>query len=421
MSTKYIVNNQPNQTINGNIGIGTTPSVALDVVGDMKITGIIGLSGAITYPDNTIQTTADSRPYKVYTALLTQSGTASPTAIVLENTFGFVPIWEKDTTGIYFINNTGFFNINKTSIFVTKNTNNFDIAAYTPDNNSVWIETSQITGVEPLTITAIENVLNNTTIEIRVYPPDALTLGFNNISNVPVANASSVSDWNTFFDLPTNGTPFTSVLVVGNNVNLIGGSNIDLKDNLFSNNINLISVVDNINCITTAGAACFISGTSILTLNLPSLTTAGNNCLSGCTSLQTINLPQLTTAYSGCFSGCTSLQTIDLPELISTIGVTGLGSDLFSGCTSLTTALLSKIEGIGIRFFKNCTSLTTIYLPKCVGMGQTLKSSAVFDGITGLTITLTIDAAIMTINDGNPDGDIYDLQDNNTVTIIEVS
>jgi len=35
----------------------------------------------ITFPDNTIQTTADSRPYKVYTALLTQTGTSSVQSI----------------------------------------------------------------------------------------------------------------------------------------------------------------------------------------------------------------------------------------------------------------------------------------------------------------------------------------------------
>ena len=43
----------------------------------------------------------DPRPYKVYTALLTQTGTTSPTAIVLENTFEFEPVWEFVDDGIY--------------------------------------------------------------------------------------------------------------------------------------------------------------------------------------------------------------------------------------------------------------------------------------------------------------------------------
>ena len=42
-------------------------------------------------------------------------------------------------------------------------------------------------------------------------PESALELTFDDITNVPVADAYSISDWNTFFDLPTNGNPFTSV------------------------------------------------------------------------------------------------------------------------------------------------------------------------------------------------------------------
>lgn len=40
--------------------------------------------------------------------------------------------------------------------------------------------------------------------------------------------------------------------------------------------------------------------------------------------------------------------------------------------------------------------------------------------ITGKTITLTVPAALMTCNGGNPDGDIAYLQANNTVTVIQV-
>jgi len=50
-----------------------------------------------------------------------------------------------------------------------------------------------------------------------------LQLTFDDILNVPVASATSVTDWNTFFDLPTYGTPFTGVTVSGNTVILDGG------------------------------------------------------------------------------------------------------------------------------------------------------------------------------------------------------
>ena len=111
----------------------------------------------------------DIRPYKVYTALLSQTGTNAPVATVLENTFGFTPIWQRDSSGVYFVNNTSFFDIDKTLILVTRNTVNFDISAYANDNDNVWIDVSQIIEVSPLNVSAIENVLNNTSIEIRVY------------------------------------------------------------------------------------------------------------------------------------------------------------------------------------------------------------------------------------------------------------
>lgn len=42
----------------------------------------------------------DSRPYKIYTALLTQSGTDAPIATVLENTLGNI-VWSYYTLGVY--------------------------------------------------------------------------------------------------------------------------------------------------------------------------------------------------------------------------------------------------------------------------------------------------------------------------------
>jgi hypothetical protein len=200
-----------------------------------------------------------------------------------------------------------------------------------------------------------------------------LVLTFDDIINVNfINNPSNVSDWNTYFDLPNLGSVFDSVQVNGNVVTLLGQGNITLKDQIFADIVSLISVIDE-----------------------------------GCIVL----------ARSYCFQNCTSLQTIDLPELIYTIGLTGRGIALFEGCTSLTTASLPKINSIGIRFFRNCTSLTTIYLPVCIFIGQTTGVESAFDGITGLTISLTIAPSLMTNNSGNPDGDIQYLQLNNDVTI----
>lgn len=45
--------------------------------------------------------TGDAVPYKVYVALLTQSGTAAPVATVLENTLGGTVVWIRAGAGDY--------------------------------------------------------------------------------------------------------------------------------------------------------------------------------------------------------------------------------------------------------------------------------------------------------------------------------
>ena len=51
-----------------------------------------------TDPDNPV---VNARPYKVYTALLSQSGTDAPVATVLENTLGGTVVWTRNDQGIY--------------------------------------------------------------------------------------------------------------------------------------------------------------------------------------------------------------------------------------------------------------------------------------------------------------------------------
>ena len=62
-----------------------------------------------------------------------------------------------------------------------------------------------------------------------------LDLLFNDIANADslVGDSTHVNDWNTFFDLPTFGEPFSGVAVNGNTVSLLGGLNISIKSHLF--------------------------------------------------------------------------------------------------------------------------------------------------------------------------------------------
>jgi hypothetical protein len=240
-----------------------------------------------------------------------------------------------------------------------------------------------------------------------------LTLVWNNIANVPVANPSSVSDWNTFFNLPPFSTPFTSVSVVGNSVTLIGGQNIGIRQNRFTNNSNLVQISDS-GCVAYLERQCFQNCGSLTSISFASVTVINFGSFSQCPSLASVNLPSVTTIGNQSFYYCTSLVSINAPSLLT------LSDQAFAECTSLTSVSFPNLLKIGIQSFRSCTSLTNINIPSCINLGPTVNSDGVFSSISQNNITLTIPAALMTADAGDPDGDIIDLQDENTVTIVTV-
>jgi hypothetical protein len=205
MATKYIINNVSGQTIDGNLTIN----------GDVVITG-----------------TTNTRPYKVYTALVTQSGgnnlleilggeltigvtynistsignpdftnvgapnnevgtyfvatgttpnswgepgetsllynTGAPTVIVLENTIG--NIWfGYSNTGQYSVNSDSLFMSGKTYLSIT---DNIDIAG--PSNFRISYLYDSDTSLDIITYNPVSDTggngrLANTSMEIRVY------------------------------------------------------------------------------------------------------------------------------------------------------------------------------------------------------------------------------------------------------------
>jgi hypothetical protein len=110
----------------------------------------------------------DPRPYKVYTALLSQGGTAAPTAVVLENTLGDIN-FGYDSAGIYEIHSNGLFIAGKTAIIMGNErsdiVNNVILTGIYRENDSTYyLFTNQSSFGE-----SSNNVLKNTLIEIRVY------------------------------------------------------------------------------------------------------------------------------------------------------------------------------------------------------------------------------------------------------------
>lgn len=303
----------------------------------------------------------------------------------------------------------------------------------------------------------------------------ALRLSFDTIASADllVGDSSNVSDWNTFFDLPTLGTPFTSVQVSGNDILLYGGANIKVKPGLMFDNYTptlfLLAIDDQAGCITSVGGdafsycdglisvnlpACtilypdtdspyvaygpfgecynlvnvtiplleqigaysFTVCESIVTIDFPNATTVGSRAFDTCIGITSINLPNVTTMGNGAMQFCTSLTSISLPSLVSTTG-----NAIFSNCIAATSISLPNLTSMpGLFGFDNCDSLTTLYLPSCTTLGNTVGDDFMFQNLTGATITLTVPSALMTCNSGNPDGDIQFLQANNTVTVVTV-
>jgi hypothetical protein len=101
-------------------------------------------------------------PYKVYTALLTQTGTDAPVATVLENTLGGTVVWSYLGIGFYSANLSNAFTEDKTwCIGGAQN----PISA----NNDVKIGRSTDNVVELVALEG-DDALVVCCIEIRVYP-----------------------------------------------------------------------------------------------------------------------------------------------------------------------------------------------------------------------------------------------------------
>lgn len=104
------------------------------------------------------------RPYKVYTAVMAQSGTNPPQATILENTIGEIT-WTRVSAGIYRGYLSSGFPLNKTALFYGGSANlnsGYNFILYREDFNYLRIVTSSPYAFQD------SNFIANT-IEIRIY------------------------------------------------------------------------------------------------------------------------------------------------------------------------------------------------------------------------------------------------------------
>ena len=108
--------------------------------------------------------------YTVYTALLTQAGTAAPVATVLQNTTGGTITWTRNSIGRYLATISGAtYTANKTAILLTSGSTS------ATDGRFLKVEDSGNTTVQALynfdtsANTSQDGVVTGSMIEIRIY------------------------------------------------------------------------------------------------------------------------------------------------------------------------------------------------------------------------------------------------------------
>lgn len=115
-------------------------------------------------------------PYKVYKALLTQTGTDAPVATVLENTLGVDLVWTRDSAGVYYGTSANVF-LNK-NVIVDGNVllanpigglSNFIFSDFEWfDDDSIRVDTAR-TADNGVTITGTDEQLYYSSIRVEVY------------------------------------------------------------------------------------------------------------------------------------------------------------------------------------------------------------------------------------------------------------
>ncbi len=97
-------------------------------------------------------------PYKVYTALLTQTGTENPIATVLQNTLGGIVVWRRTSAGSYEGRLAEAFPLIKTWNIIAGVLNVTVMSSRITDVNTILVDTN-----------ATDGILNSTSLEIKVY------------------------------------------------------------------------------------------------------------------------------------------------------------------------------------------------------------------------------------------------------------
>ena len=107
-----------------------------------------------------VATFANTSPgYTAYTALVTQAGTAAPTALVLTNTIGGTLTWARTSAGVYTITSgTALFTVDKTWMTIGLQNSGTTVPIVRTSDTQITVTTS-----------ANDDRITNVSFELRVY------------------------------------------------------------------------------------------------------------------------------------------------------------------------------------------------------------------------------------------------------------
>ena len=109
-------------------------------------------------------------PYKVYTALLTQTGTNDPVATVLDNTLGGTVVWSRLGIGSFRATLAGAFTLNKTIFYSDSRSGYTFWTGIIQASKDFTTDTIEFYTLDSVTGFNTDERLRNSFVEIRVYP-----------------------------------------------------------------------------------------------------------------------------------------------------------------------------------------------------------------------------------------------------------
>jgi len=238
-----------------------------------------------------------------------------------------------------------------------------------------------------------------------------------------------VASWNEYFNLPTNGTPFTDVYITTYSTTysgpfveliLIGGSNISLTtpDGLRREVLrkHLYYILDDGGSVVSVEFNTYSSCQQLSNVNLPACLEIKTKGFVASEKLQIINAPNLLQIGDQAFEKTGSLPYVYFPL------VTDVGNSAFKN-SFVGVVNISSATTVGDEAFYKCGNLSSLDASSLINLGVTNTCASnnfndVFLSINNNKITIKIPVALTTCNGGSNQKDLQRLINENDVTII---